>query len=381
VNPRIVWITNDLPPRAGGIERFVGELLVRVRPERTLVLGPAGPPEAAAHDRAAPYAVRRASHALRPDRATRRFVRDALAGTRPEVVVLGASWPLAIIAPTIRAVTSAPIVGISHGLEAGVARFGGGRWLRRSLGRLDAVTTISAFTEDALAPVLAGVRTLRLPPGVDPDAMARPGDVTALRRAWGVGDDAPLVGALARLVARKGQDRLVAAWPRVLARVPEARLVVAGEGPLEARLTRAVARLGSAAGTVRLVGRVDDADLATAHAAFDVMALPCRTRLGGLDVEGLGIVYLEAQAAGTPVVVGRSGGAPETLSGPDTGTVVDGRDPAAIADAVVHWLADPAARARAARVAPERVRAAWAWDGIAMRFAALLDEVAAGPRP
>lgn len=371
-----MWITNDLPPRAGGIERFVGELLRRVRPDSTLVLGPPGPDGAAQHDAVAPYTVRRSARPLRPDRATRRFVADGLSGLAPDVVVLGASWPLAELAPTIRAACAAPIVGISHGLEAGVARAGGVALLRRSLGRLDAVTTISAFTERALAPALVGVRTLRLPPGVDPDLLARGGDVVALRRAWGVPPSAPLVGAVARLVARKGQDRLIAAWPRVRARVPDAHLVLAGEGPSQRRLERAVARLGRDADSVRLVGRLPDEDLPTALAAFDVMALPCRTRLGGLDVEGLGIVYLEAQAAGRPVVVGRSGGAPETVAGPGTGSVVDGRDERAIADAVVAWLTDGERRAVAAELGPAWVRASWSWDAIAARFEALLEEVA-----
>jgi phosphatidylinositol alpha-1,6-mannosyltransferase len=375
VTVRIAWVTNDLPPRAGGIERFVGELLRRVRPGATTVLGPPGPPGAAAHDARAPYDVRRAPHPLRPDRATRRFVSEGLSQLAPDVVVLGASWPLAELGPSIRAVCDAPIVGISHGLEAGVARAGGRALLRRSLGRLDAVTTISDFTERALAPLLTDVRTLRLPPGVDPDVLASPGDTAALRRGWGVAEDAPLVGAVARLVARKGQDRLIAAWPRVLERVPDAQLVLGGEGPARARLERAIARLGAPAATVRLVGEVPDADLATALAAFDVMALPCRTRLGGLDVEGLGIVYLEAQAAGTPVIVGRSGGAPETLAGPRTGTVVDPRDERAIADAVVAWLGDAEARQRAAEVGPAWVRASWSWGMIAARFEALLDEL------
>lgn len=373
---RVLWVTNDLPPRAGGIERFVGELLRRVHPRSTVVLGPPGPADSGAHDAGVPYEVRRLAHPLRPDPRTARAVAAACADVRPDVVVLGAAWPLAELVPAIRRVVAAPIVGISHGLEAGIARTVLRPVLRRTLGRLDAVTTISVFTEAALAPALAGVRTLRLPPGVDPERFARPGDVAGLRTRWGVPAGAPVVGLVSRLVARKGQDVLVRAWPAVRSRVGSAHLVLAGEGPLAGSLQRAARRLGPVGSSVHLVGRLDDDELATAYAAFDVVALPCRTRWGGLDVEGLGIVTLEAQAAGRPVVVGRSGGAPEALAGDVTGTVVDGHDADAVAAALVRWLSDPTARRRAAELGPTWVRERWTWDAIAARFAALIDELA-----
>lgn len=380
---RVLWVTNDLPPRAGGIERFVGELLARVHPASTTVLGPRGPQDAAAHDAAVPYRVVRAPGPLLAGPRTRRWLTARLAehAAGADVVVLGAAWPLAELVPLVRRASTAPIVAISHGLEAGMVRAGLGAVVVRSLARVDAVTTISDFTESTLAPRLPGVRVRRVAPGVDVDRFTPEVDGRALRQRWQVPDAAPVVGCLSRLVPRKGQDALIAVLPALVRRHPDVHLVLAGEGPDRRRLQRAVRRLGPLAGRVHLVGRVAERDLAAAHAAFDVTALPCRTRWAGLDVEGLGIVLLEAQASGRPVVAGRSGGAPEAVAGPSTGTVVDGRDRAALVAALDRWLGDPAARAVARAEGPAWVRAGWSWSAVAERFAAVLEEtVAAGSR-
>jgi phosphatidyl-myo-inositol dimannoside synthase len=298
-----------------------------------------------------------------------------------DVVVLGAAWPLAELAPLVRRSTRAPIVGVSHGLEAGMVRAGLGAVVARALDRLDTVTTISDFTQSAIASRLGAVRVRRVAPGVDVERFAAGADGAAARRRWGVPMGVPVVGCVSRLVPRKGQDVLIDAWPALSRRHPDANLVIAGEGPDRSRLARAVRRLGPVAARVHLVGRVDEAHLAAAMAAFDVFALPCRTRWGGLDVEGLGIVLLEAQAAGRPVVVGRSGGAPEAVAGPSTGTVIDGRDRDGLVEALDRWLGDASARAIAASDGPTWVGAGWTWDAVATRFAAVLDEtVAAGPR-
>jgi phosphatidylinositol alpha-1,6-mannosyltransferase len=177
---------------------------------------------------------------------------------------------------------------------------------------------------------------------------------------------------VSRLVARKGQDVLVAGWPRVLARHPDARLLLVGAGPLESSLRRAIAARGLQ-NSVVLTGPVPLADLPAHYAAGDVFAMPCRTRRGGLDVEGLGMVFLEASACGLPVVAGTSGGAPETVREGVTGHVVEPRSPAAVAATVGDLLADPA-RARAMGAAGRAwVERRWSWTSIAATFADLLD--------
>jgi phosphatidyl-myo-inositol dimannoside synthase len=371
---RILWITNDLPPRTGGIQQFVANLLARIRPEGTVVVGP-GQEDAAEHDAAQPYRTVRLPGAVLPTPAVRRRVLALARRHRPDVIVLGASWPLGELAPRLRRELGTPVLALSHGLEAGLVRVGLGRLVARATRGLAALTTISDFTAAQLGRHVRAGTVCRIPPGVDLDRFAPGVDGSAMRAAWGVPADAPLVGCISRLVARKGQDVLLDAWPAVRARHPEAWLVLVGEGPDERRLRRRIAALGPASRVV-LGGRAAWEELPACYAALDVFAMPCRTRWAGLDVEGLGIVYLEAQACGVPVVAGRSGGAPETVRDGITGTVVDGHDRRAVAAALHRWLASPADRASAGRAGRAWVEDRWGWEAIAGRFAALLDEVA-----
>jgi len=376
--PRVAWVTNDLPPASGGIQQFVASLLARTADGDTLVIGPPAPAgrSAAAErfDRELPARVERADHALVPGRRTARHVARLLAEHRPDVVVIGSLWPLGRIARTVRHASDAPVLALSHGAEAGLAR-GPGRALLAGLARdVDLVTVISDFTAAPIARALGASRIVRLPPGVDPGRFAREGHTARaaeLRTQWGIEPDALVVGCVARLVARKGQDVLLRAWPDVVAAHPGAHLVLVGEGPSQRRLARRAGRTTRA----HVVGPVAWEDLPAAYASLDVFGMPVRTRWGGLDVEGLGISLLEAQAAGLPVIVGTSGGAPETLLDRRTGTLVDGRDVDAVARAVVAWLDDAEGRAHAARLGPDLVER-WSWDRIAQRFEGLLRELA-----
>lgn len=367
---RVLVLTNDLPPRAGGIEQFLANLLARAHPDTTVVVGPRHR-AAEGLDRAAPFRVVRAPAAVLPTPATLRLVRRLAAAHRPDVVVLGATWPLGELAPALRRDPGVPVVGITHGHEAGMAAAGLGAVVRHAARGLSAVTTVSRFAEDRLRPFLAGLPTVRLPPGVD-TAVFRPDvDGGALRRRWGVPAGAPLVGCVARLVTRKGQDVLLRAWPQVARRHPDAWLVLVGSGPQERRLRR----LAGDAGRARVVGRVTWEELPAAYAALDLFAMPCRTRLLGLDVEGLGIAFLEAQAAGVAVVAGRSGGAPETLREGRTGVTVDGRDVRAVAATVSGLLADPAGRTAMGAAGRAWVQQRWSWGAVAQRYRELLAEV------
>jgi phosphatidylinositol alpha-1,6-mannosyltransferase len=265
------------------------------------------------------------------------------------------------------------LVGATHGHETGwVALPGARQLLQRIAGGLDVLTYISAYTSGRLAPAL-GDRTelVQLSPGVDVDRFTADADGTAVRARHDL-DDAPVVVCVSRLVPRKGQDVLVRGWPQVLARHPRAKLLLVGGGPLEGALRRAVDERGLGDSVV-LTGGVPSDQLPAYYAAGDVFAMPCRTRRGGLDVEGLGMVFLEAAACGLPVVAGTSGGAPETVVEGVTGHVVDPRSPAAVAGVVADLLDDPA-RARAMGAAGRRwVEERWSWTTIGTTFAQLLD--------
>ena len=373
---RVLWLTNDLPPRTGGIQQFVGNLTARVHPEGTVVIGPDAGSAGPAHDARQPYRTVRAPGAVLPTAPIRRLTIEVAREHRPDVLVLGASWPLGELAGTLRPTLGVPVVGLTHGLEAALARPGAGRLLRRATRHLDAVTTISDWTSDRLAPHLAGTRVARIPPGVDVERFTPQVDGRAMRRRWGIAPEAMVVGCISRLVARKGQDQLIAIWPEVRASHPGAVLVLVGEGPAAQRLQR-TARSSGDDGIV-LTGPVAWDELPAAYAALDLFAMPCRSRLAGLDVEGLGIVYLEAQATAVPVIAGRSGGAPEAVRAGITGTVVDGRDGPALVAAIDGWLADPAARRRAGTAGRDWMLEQWSWSAIAERFEELLDEVVAG---
>jgi phosphatidylinositol alpha-1,6-mannosyltransferase len=151
-----------------------------------------------------------------------------------------------------------------------------------------------------------------------------------------------VVACVSRMVPRKGQDTLISAWPRVKAQVSDAVLLLVGDGPYAPKLRRLADSRG--ASDVIFTGPVPWPELPSYYDAADVFAMPCRTRRAGLDVEGLGIVYLEASATGLPVIGGDSGGAPDAILDGETGYVV--RDVPGVAKRLVELLGDPA-KARA----------------------------------
>ena len=236
---RVLWVTNDLPPRAGGIQQFVSNLLERVHPETTVVLGPAAD-DAESHDAAVPYRIVRYQRGIWPTPGVLRAVREVAARHEPDVIVLGASWPLGELGGALAEDPGVPVVGLTHGLEAGLASAGLGRLVRRATKHLAAVTTISDWAEERLAHHLAGDRVVRVPPGVDVHQFRPSVDGTPLRRSWGIPDDALLVGCVSRLVRRKGQDVLLESCrgtSRCLAR-PRRRWSARGDAEPERRRPR-----------------------------------------------------------------------------------------------------------------------------------------------
>ncbi len=353
--PRTVVLTGHFPPEPGGVQTFTWELLRRLPGDRLLVLAPAWP-GAAAFDAALPFpVVRRRGYLL--TRGLRRLVREHRA-TAGWITALA---PFGLYAPLMRAAGIRRLVASTHGQELGWIRAWPTRTaLAATTHAVDTVTYLSDFTLRELAPIVdPRTRLARLAGGVDP-ARFRP----AARPGRG-----PLVISVGRLVRRKGHDTLLRAWPEVLRKHPEARLVIVGDGPMRRRLTAAARAFH---GSVAVIGPVGDSGLAGYYAAADVFVLPCRDDRRGLQTEGLGLATLEAAASGLPVVVGRSGGSPESVRPGETGLLIDARTPESIAAALLELLADPA-RARAMGEEGRRwVERSWTWDVAAARLAALL---------
>jgi phosphatidyl-myo-inositol dimannoside synthase len=371
---RTLLVTNDFPPRTGGIQTYLHAFADRLPAGELAVYAPAWP-GATEFDAASPVPVHRHETSLMlpvPAVAARAA---ALAREHGATTVwFGAAAPLALLGPHLRRRAGVErVVGSTHGHEVGWSMVPGGRQVLRRIGAdADVLTTISRYTRSRVAAAFGPRAALEvLPAGIDterfrPDPAAR----AELRRRYRIGD-APLVVCVSRLVARKGQDALIRALPLIRERAPGARLLIVGDGPGGARLRR-LARAGGLDEHVVFAGAVPAADVPAHHAAGDVFALPCRTRGGGLDVEGLGIVLLEAAAAGLPVVAGVSGGAPETVQEGRTGHVVDGRYVGSVASAVAGLLADPD-RARAMGAAGRTwMRKEWAWPARVARLRALL---------
>ncbi|ROQ95303.1 phosphatidylinositol alpha-1,6-mannosyltransferase [Streptomyces sp. 2132.2] len=369
-------VTNDFPPRQGGIETFVHAMATRM-PDNDVVVYTSEEPGAAEYDATLPFpVVRDRARMLLPTRRVTRTVLDLAREHGADRVWFGAAAPLAAMAPELRRGGIRRMVATTHGHEIWWARTpGAGRLLRRVGDHVDVVTYLGEYTRARIAPALGPrARLERLVPGVDAAAF-RPGEgdgeaARRVRERHRLGGRTVIL-CVSRLVRRKGQDVLIKAMPAILRQVPDAVLVVVGQGPDAARLRRLASRY--APGRVVFAGGLDHAGTADYYAAADVFAMPCRTRKAGLEAEGLGIVFLEAAASGLPVVVGDSGGAPDTVLDGVTGSVVDGRSPAAVAAALTTTLTSPQERALRGEAGREWVARNWSWEGSAHRLNALLD--------
>jgi phosphatidylinositol alpha-1,6-mannosyltransferase len=278
------------------------------------------------------------------------------------------------MAPALRKAGARRLVGMTHGHEAAWAQLPASRQLLRRIGEgTDTITYLGEYTRSriaaALTPAAAG-RMVQLPPGVDEKTFHPASGGGAVRARLGL-TDRPVVVCVSRLVPRKGQDTLILAMPRILRELPDAVLLIVGGGPYSDELKRLAVRTGVDA-SVRFTGAVPWAELPAHYGAGDVFAMPCRTRRGGLDVEGLGIVYLEASATGLPVVAGDSGGAPDAVLEGETGWVVRGGSPEQAADRIVTLLGDPGLRRRMGERGRLWVEEAWRWDHLAERLKTLL---------
>ena len=351
---RVLVVTNDFPTRVGGIESFV-LALCRAMPPDDVGGYTASMPGGSCHDAGLPFPVYRdPGRILLPTPAVARRIRTVMREHGCDRVLFGSSVPLGLLAPALRRAGARRLVALTHGHEVWWARLPGTRAMLRRMGEsVDVTTYVSEWCHtrirSALSPA-ARTRMVRLSPGVDP-ARFYPGcGGSSVRARFGYRETTPVVVCVGRLVRRKGQDALIKAWPEVVERHPDAHLLLVGDGPDRARLERLAASSGVHS-SIRFTGAITSDQVPAYVDAGDVFAMPCRTRRLGLEVEAWGIVFLEAQACGLPVVIGDSGGAPETLLDPASGAVVQG-SAGAVAAAVTRLLDTRPASSRNDRAVP-----------------------------
>ena len=355
-------VTNDFPPKVGGIQSYLYELWRRLPPDETTVFTTPYAGTAEWDAQQAFRVVRSRQKVLFPTRTLTRDV-DALAGEiGADVVFLDPMLPVGLIGPRLQ---SAPYVVVTHGSEitvpAGIPPLR--QWGRRVMRGAAAVVAAGGYPARQAARIAGrDLRGVIIPPGVDHERF-RPISAevrSTTRERYGLDPNLPLVLGLSRLVPRKGFDIVIDA----VAGMADVQLAIGGSGRDAGRL----ARRARGRRNVHFLGRVPDVDLPALFASADVFAMCCRDRWAGLEAEGFGIVFLEAAACAVPSVAGRSGGAHEAVDDGETGFVVEPRDVDAVRNAIGRMCGDPQARARMGRTARERAVSDYSYDRLVDRL-------------
>ena len=372
--PKVLVLTNDFPPRPGGIQFFVHALAMRLPPESVVAYAPAWA-GAEKFDAELPFpVVRHPTSLMLPVPSVARRAERILTAEGCDAVLFGAAAPLGLLAPRLRRAGAERLIALTHGHEVGWAALPGARATLRRIGdSVDTVTYLGEYTRVRLARALspqAAARMTRLTPGVDVSEFYPGAGGQAVRERWGLGGR-PVVVCVSRMVPRKGQDTLIRAWPLVLATTPDATLLLVGDGPYRSHLERMARHLGVDRSVV-FTGAPSRAELPAYFDAGNVFAMPCRTRRRGLDVEGLGMVFLEAAATGLPVVGGDSGNSADAIRDGETGYVVPGVGVADLADRLKRLLNDPGAAKAMGEKGLAWVHREWRWEIVAQRFTEIL---------
>ncbi len=378
---KILFVTNDFPPQSGGIQTFIEGLIYQLPPESVVVhtSSQSSEVEQARYDQKifhqlGAIVVRDRQRILLPTPGLRARVAGTIHAHSIKTVVFGASVPLGLLAPSLRRLGVTRMVALTHGHEvwwSKVPLFS--HLLRRVARSVDVLTYLGSFTKSAISAALDArdlQKLMALPPGVDIENF-HPGDKSEeLLKRYGLSGKL-IILCVGRLVQRKGQDVLIKALSKVRGQFPNAQLVIAGSGNYEERL-RALAKQEGVAQSVSFLGRVPFEDLPALFRSADIFASPTRERFAGLEVEGLGIVYLEASASGVPVIAGDSGGSPDAVQQDVTGKVVAGSDIDGLANALTELLTDAQLRARMGSAGRLWMESQWSWQVIGARFRDLL---------
>ncbi len=377
VSKKILFVTNDFGPRAGGIETFIIGLIERL-PHASTTVYTSAQSDTREYDEAwlanyGVHVIRDKSTILLPTPRVTHAVARLVKTEQIEIVAFGAAAPLAFMASSLRRAGAKRIIALTHGHEVWWSTLFPFSLIMRRIGTTtDALTYLGEFTRGAISKALttkAAGAMVKIAPGIDIEHFA-PVDSSALRESLGLTEKKVIV-SVGRLVHRKGQDHLIESMTAVVKEVPNAHLVLVGEGPYREHLMGLVEKL-SLHNCVTFIGRIQYNDLPKYFCVGDVFAMPSRSRFHGLEVEGLGIVYLEASACGLPVIAGSSGGAPDAVLDGVTGVVVDGLDNAAIAAAIINLLEDRARAVTMGRAGREWIVEKWRWEIWADEFKKLL---------
>ena len=374
---KILCITNDFGPRAGGIETFVMGLIDRA-PKGSIIVYTSAQGDTTSYDQGwlrdfGVEVIRDPSKILLPTPRVIRSVKKVIARDSIKQVFFGAAAPLAIMARSLRRKGVVNIVALTHGHEVWWAKL----WPFSSAisfigNNVDHLTYLGEFTKSEIAKALsikAKSRLVKIAPGIDTDHFAPDSGSIQLRRDLGLIDKKVIV-SVGRLVHRKGQDFLIQSLPAILEKHPTAHILMVGEGPYRKDLTKIVEKL-KLSQAVTFIGRIQYKDLPRYICAGDIFAMPSRSRLAGLEVEGLGIVYLEASSCALPVVAGRSGGAPDAVDEGVTGFSVDGTSTVEISSVIIKLLDDPAKAKAMGTAGRSWIIEKWRWEIWSKQFNAL----------
>ncbi len=374
---KILCITNDFGPRTGGIETFVIGLIERL-PKDTVIVYTNAQDKSEEYDQRwredfGVEVIRDKARILLPTPGVAFCVSALVKDRGIRTAFFGAAAPLAMLTRTLRRAGVKKVVALTHGHEVWWSKIWPFTWAMKSIARhVDHLTYLGEFTRKAISrPISDSARAsmVKIAPGIDTDHFA-PVDSTDLKRSLGL-TEKKIIVSVGRLVHRKGQDVLIAAMPEILREIPDAHLLLIGEGPYRQYLETRVKKL-QLDSHVSFIGRISYRDLPRYICLGEVFAMPARSRLAGLEVEGLGIVYLEASACGLPVIAGNSGGAPDAVQEGVTGFVVDGRDAQTVAQSISELLAAPQ-RARQMGLAGRAwIIKEWRWQIWSERFTEIL---------
>ena len=370
---RHLFVTNDFPPKLGGIESYLTNLCKGFNPDDVVVVAPTRDGHAAIDEHLPYEVVRLPGSYLRATNTVERALVETVQDRGVDAVHFLAALPLGRLGPRVRKATGVPYTVVAHGTGEILlpSRVPGARQaLKRVLTQADVVFPVSEFTRDAVAKVTK--RTARmsiLPPSVDTERFSLRVSGSEVRTEYGVGGRF-LVLFLSRLVKRKGADTLI----RAIAALKGAFAIVGGEGPERPGLQR-LARELEVTDRVVFTGTVPEDRLPEYYAAADVFCMPCTNRYGGLDTEGFGVVYLEAQASGIPCVAGRCGGSAEAVDDGVSGVVIDAPTPRKVAVALLELRKDPGSCAKLGGAGRARVERDFAPAVAALRLEEAIEEV------